>query len=300
MSNGRIIRVFARRTKFTPTDDLAFYGGPPLYSTPELPVYVSVTFTWDIARGRELADAWRYRSGAVRLGGPAFGIGRPGEFVPGRFLKEGITITSRGCPNRCPFCLVPDREGKIRELTIRAGSNVADNNLLACSRRHVGSVFEMLRTQRQIRFSGGLEAARVTDEIVEELRGLRIKFIWLAYDNEDRKRAVLRAVERLKRYFTQEKIRCYALIGYHGDTLDAAEGRLRWLYEIGTFPYAMQYRLPVASFAESFLQPGRAWRDLAGRWKNPRDIKGIMKREKGYPAKAQSRKGKNNQLPITI
>ena len=35
------------------------------------------------------------------------------EFVPGRFLAKGVTITSRGCPRRCPFCFVPGREGAL-------------------------------------------------------------------------------------------------------------------------------------------------------------------------------------------
>ena len=43
-----MIRVFARKTKWTPTDDLAFYTSPPLFvrdwKSSEL-VFVSATFT---------------------------------------------------------------------------------------------------------------------------------------------------------------------------------------------------------------------------------------------------------------
>ena len=65
--NNDCIRVFARRTRWTPTDDLAFYDEPPLFDLPDLPVYVSVTFTWDIERGIRLAKAWEGKCGLQQL-----------------------------------------------------------------------------------------------------------------------------------------------------------------------------------------------------------------------------------------
>ncbi len=50
-----MIRVFPRKTAWTPTDELAFVGDPPLFRPPEQPVMVSVTFTWDIPEGERLA-----------------------------------------------------------------------------------------------------------------------------------------------------------------------------------------------------------------------------------------------------
>ena len=112
-----MIRVFPRKTKWTPDDELAFVGDPPLFRPPEQPVRISVAFTWDRVEGYRLQSGWRQFYQSVELHGPAFD--NPGdEFVPGRFIKEGVTITSRGCPKRCPWCFVPQREGKIRELEI--------------------------------------------------------------------------------------------------------------------------------------------------------------------------------------
>ena len=55
------IRVFTARNKWTPDDPLAFIGEPPLFrpGTPETPVYVSATFTWQRRRAEQLADSWR-------------------------------------------------------------------------------------------------------------------------------------------------------------------------------------------------------------------------------------------------
>ena len=112
----RVLRVFPRRTKGTPTDDLAVVGPPGLFLSDVDEVHVSVTFTWDIEEGHRLRDVWdRFYPGRVKIGGPALGS-HGDEFVPGRYLRAGYTITSRGCPNRCPWCLVPGREGRLREL----------------------------------------------------------------------------------------------------------------------------------------------------------------------------------------
>lgn len=131
----KIARVFPRRTAATPTDDLAFVNcPPPILIMPEVDeVHVSVTFTWDIPRAEQLAREWEMVGSPVRMGGPAFN--EPGgDFVPGRYLKPGYIVTSRGCPNRCWFCAVPKREGyALRELPITYGWNILDDNLLACS-----------------------------------------------------------------------------------------------------------------------------------------------------------------------
>ena len=106
------IRVFPRRTSMTPTDELSFIGDPPLFRSDADEVHISVTFTWDLKEGHRLRDAWANYYDVVKIGGPAINGELPDEFVPGMYVKHGVTITSRGCNRRCPWCLVPDREGK--------------------------------------------------------------------------------------------------------------------------------------------------------------------------------------------
>ena len=93
------IRVFPRRTSHTPRDRLAFIGDPPLFR-PRVEdvseVHISVTFTWDIPEARRLERAWGALYPVVRIGGPAFGQITT-DFTPGRYIKHGVTFTTRGC-----------------------------------------------------------------------------------------------------------------------------------------------------------------------------------------------------------
>lgn len=132
--HDKIARVFPRRTAATPEDPFAFTGPPPCGELPGISeIHISVAFTYDMQKAEQLADMWSATGLPVRMGGPAF-CEPGGAFVPGRYLKYGYVITSRGCPNRCWFCAVPKREGGVlRELPITSGWNVLDDNLLACS-----------------------------------------------------------------------------------------------------------------------------------------------------------------------
>jgi len=51
-----------------------------------------------MAKAEQLAEAWHKTGLPILIGGAAFN--QPsGDFVPGRYLKEGYVITSRGCNN---------------------------------------------------------------------------------------------------------------------------------------------------------------------------------------------------------
>ena len=102
----RIARVFPTKTSMSPTDPLAFFGAPTLDAIAAEPdeVHISVTFSWDLEKADELYYQWEMLGVPVEVGGPAFGDRMSETFTPGMYLKEGMTITSRGCPKDCWFC----------------------------------------------------------------------------------------------------------------------------------------------------------------------------------------------------
>lgn len=266
-----MIRVFPRRTQWTPDDGLAFIGDPPLFRPPDQSVMVSVAFTWDRNEGERLFWAWSRYYKEVNLGGPAY-EDPGGEFIPGRFLKLGVTITSRGCLRDCPWCFVPQREGTLRELPIRDGWIIEDNNLLACSQSHIEKVFEMLSRQpRPASFNGGLDARLFSAFHANLLNQIKFSEIWFSCDTPAMFRHIKRIADLVPDISARKK-RCYVLIGYNGESIRQAESRLEEIYSEGFWPFAMLYR-----DKENELKWSRDWQRLQRRWCRPAGFKTHMK-----------------------
>lgn len=254
----------------SPTDRNAYFAEPDLFTPEYDEVHISVTFTWDTKRAWELARQWNHIA-PVKIGGVAIN-GEPKDgFKAGMYLRNGVTITSRGCPNRCPFCLV--RQNLIEIEDFPEGNIVQDNNLLACSKNHKNKVFKMLSRQKRINLSGGLEAKLINDKTIDRLRALNIYQIWTAYDFPEEIRRVEPVIKKLRKYFSRNQIRCYVLIGYRNDNFSLAEERLRHAYKIGGLPFAMLYRDEDGNYPE----PEKEWRIFQRKWTRPAIIKIRMK-----------------------
>jgi len=274
----RIIRIFPRKTKATPDDEnVRINCGPCLLDECD-EVHISVTFSWDMQCAENLAEQWKY-VGRVKIGGPAAGT-RGEEFVPGMYIKSGYVITSRGCPNKCWFCEVWKREGKVRELEINDGWNVLDDNLLACTEPHIRSVFNMLKRVKssghRIEFTGGLEAARLNQWHVDLLRDLKPKQVFFAYDTPDDLDPLFCAGKMLlDSGFTRasKTLRCYVLCGYPKDTFELAETRMRQSIDAGFVPMAMLFRDRTGNVDSE-------WKKFQRMWARPAIIGAITKSRK--------------------
>jgi hypothetical protein len=271
-----VIRVFPRRTDATPIDSKVYFDGPPLeYINDPEGVCVSCTFTWDKPRAEQLAGLWRQQGYNVKIGGPAYNDSGL-EFVPGRFLKTGYVFTSRGCNNKCWFCYVPKREGKIRELPIVDGWRVLDSNLLQCSVPHICRVFKMLRRQPiPVSFLGGLEARLLKNWHVDMLRSIDLCRCYFAYDTEDDYEPLVNAAHKIFQNGFKPSSHifcCYVLIGYDGDTIEKATERLCRVMNLGLVPFAMLYRNDYG-----YRDPD--WIKFQSHWANPVKIYGTKKKD---------------------
>ena len=261
----RIIRVFPRKTSYTPTDSMAFIGEPPgLFIPPHDEVHVSCVFTWDKAYCEELKYQWEaHTDKPVKTGGPAYGS-HAFQFFQGLYVKSNIIFTSRGCNNNCPWCVVPEREGKIIELAVREGNVIQDNNFLQTSREHKDMVFAMLKRQRGICFKGGLQSNLIDAHFIENIQSLRISELWLACDTDYQiPRFADAAAKLVKAGFTRHNIRCYALIG---DDMDANERRLQAIWKAGAMPHAQLYQ-PLDATEKKYY--GQDWRKFQAMWSRP-------------------------------
>ena len=272
----KIIRVFPRKTSMTPDDPMVFIGDPPLgWWRPDADeVHVSVAFTWDIAEGQRLVEAWGQYYDVIRMGGPACESSCNG-FTPGLYVRQGVTFTTRGCNNHCPWCLVPKREGRLVEIrNFAPGHIIQDNNILQASRAHLERVSAMLNTQRRAAiFSGGIQASLVDDWVAEWLRGLRINSVWLAADTSGALPALRQAVDKLAFLGrNSNKIRCYVLIGYNGETVAEATERLEAVWEAGCMPFAQLYQPD-----DHYIKYAGEWKDLARKWMRPAAMRAAHK-----------------------
>ena len=278
MDQDKLIRVFPRRTSHTPKDRRAFIGEPPLFRPPANEIHISVSFTWDIQEARRLEKSWgALYPGRVKVGGPALGDPTASQFVPGRYIKPGVTFTSRGCDRKCPWCLVPAREGKIREIQdFEDGWVIQDNNFLQTSKEHQTRVFDMLRRQRTprsrgVEFSGGIDARLVTEFFSDQLKTVRVRQIFLAADTKLSISHLKKAVSILG-WLKRSQLRAYTLIGFGNDTIPKATARLERVYNVGAVPYAQLYQ-PVGKRIEYSPE----WRALSRVFSRSASTSGYMR-----------------------
>jgi hypothetical protein len=269
----KILRVFPRRTSYTPIDDMVIVNEPPGLFIPEHDeIHISVVFTWDKERAEQLKFWWEaVTDKPVLIGGPAYDSPSD-DFTPGLYVKKGVVFTSRGCNNNCPWCLVPKREGKLKELPITPGNIIQDNNFLQCSRAHKDKVFEMLRTQKGIRFLGGLEADLIDDHFIDNVKRLKVSEFWLACDKDSDIAALNRACMLLYgAKYNRNNIYAYALL--RGKDMDADEARLRAIYDGRAMPFAQLYKGVDRKEKYSI-----EWRKFQRAWSRPAAIKAHMER----------------------
>lgn len=259
-----IARVFPRRTKLTPTDKDVYIGFPDLLTPHYDQVNISVTFSYDKQKAEQMAVSWERYCDKLTIGGIAYGD-RGETFFAGQYLRFGALITSRGCPNSCWFCDVPDREGDIRELPIQEGWNLLDSNILACSENHIKSVFNILEYSKHkyhqpVEFTGGLEAKKLQDWHVDFFKILHPKQLFCAYDTPDDYEPLIIAGQMLhKAEIPFNSRRCYVLCGFHGDTKDKAENRMLKTIKAGFIPMAMVYRNYNGSYDYSWSKFQKEW-----------------------------------------
>ena len=275
-TDKRVARVFPRRTKATPDDDLVFVNCPPtiaMFMDPPTQVHVSCTFTADQRRAEDLAYQWEVLGVPVKVGGPAYGD-RGGNFEPGMYLKHGYVITSRGCTKQCWFCDAWKREGPLRELPLTEGWNLLDNNILACSEAHIRKVFAMLAGQpKRPLFTGGLEPSYLRPWHVDLLRDVKAERLYFAYDTPDDLEPLVEAGRLLRAGGIATRgdvLKCYVLLGYRGDTFSAAEKRLKDAWRAGFMPYAMLYR-------DDRGQAPEGWKDFYRTWSRPQMVAAQLK-----------------------
>jgi hypothetical protein len=132
-------------------------------------------------------------------------------------------------------------------------------------------VFEMLAEKKQVRFLGGLDGCYITRRNAEQIARLKPLDAWTANDGR-REKVSLRGINLLREAgLSQDKVRCYVLIGFN-ETMEAATARLNRTLMSGAMPFAQLY-----DGVEAKGEQLKAWKRLAREWSRPAIIRTKIK-----------------------
>ena len=122
--------------------------------------------------------------------------------------KTAYGFLTRGCPNRCKWCVVPKKEGNITpymdadEIAVNGRTNLIlmDNNILA-SDYGLRQIEKIVRRKYRVDFNQGLDARLVTDDIARMLARVKwIKRIRFGCDTPAQIAECERAISLLDKY----------------------------------------------------------------------------------------------------
>ena len=164
-------------------------------------------------------------------------------------VKEAYGFLTRGCVNRCSWCVVPHKEGEVRAhadieefLDGHKHAVLLDNNVLA-SEWGLMQIEKIVRMDIRVDFNQGLDARRIarTPEIAALLARVKwIRFLRMAYDSRAMQDDVHKAIELLRKHGVPAR-RLFFYVLIRDDTEDAL-GRIRELKALGCQPFAQPYR----------------------------------------------------------
>lgn len=191
---------------------------------------------------------------------------------------------TRGCPNRCPWCVVPRKEGAIRtymdvdEIAIEGRRKLVlmDNNILAAGGYAVEQLEKIIKRGYRVDFNQALDARLVTDEYARLLA--RVKWLYnnrirFGCDTHAQIAECERAMDLINSYGFTGQFFLYTMIGGKSDFRESYDRINYWwkrCMEVRekhqghyVYPHAQPYRDPDNPDA-----PIPQWqKDLAG-WVN--------------------------------
>lgn len=150
--------------------------------------------------------------------------------------KTAYGFLTRGCPNRCPWCLVPMKEGNVKPyMTIdeisqngkRNHLTLMDNNVLA-SDYGLEQIEIASKKGIYLDFDQGLDARLITNDIAKLLASCKwTNYIRVACDQKSQMKYVENALHLLRSYGYKKEIFVYCLL----KDLEESYDRMKWIYQ---------------------------------------------------------------------
>lgn len=167
-----------------------------------------------------------------------------------KWTDTAIGFTTRGCIRHCPFCIVPEKEGRVRVVgdlySVWQGQKnliLLDNNLTAAPMEHFELLIAQLEKEKvRVDFSQGLDIRLITEDHARLLARIRLlkQVVRFAWDNVNDEAVVRHGIATLKRYLHPKKINFYVLVGFNS-TPEEDMHRVQVLRGLGVDPFVMPY-----------------------------------------------------------
>ncbi len=171
------------------------------------------------------------------------------SIYPGVDAKTAYGFLTRGCPNRCKWCVVPKKEGLIRpymdveEIAVggRKRLILMDNNVLA-SDYGLRQIEKIVRLGYYVDFNQAMDARLVTDDIAKLLAQVRwIKRIRFGCDTPQQISDCDRAIELIDKHGYKGEYFLYCII--MDDMVEALTRLNHWRKKGGRYlPHAQPFR----------------------------------------------------------
>lgn len=167
-------------------------------------------------------------------------------------IDYALGLTTRGCIRRCPFCVVPRKEGKLRVVAelddVWQGEShlrLLDANLTGVPEHFERLLIQLAGRGICVDFNQGLDARLLTSDQARLLRKVKLwKALHLAFDHPSEEEDVRRAVRLLHEAgHPLTHLMFYVLTGF--DTTQQEDiHRIEVLRSLGVRPYVMRFRKP--------------------------------------------------------
>jgi len=247
--------------------------GIPSCSPLEEPDLVFISVIFEKNRAHVLDYEKQFRC-PVRIGGSGFNLASELSYEIEHMMPDyalygvdfSMGFTSRGCVRHCGFCIVPEKEGLIRDnAPIAEFWNpehskliLLDNNFGASPRWRENAEY-IQQYGLKVNFNQGLDIRLMTEEFAGVLADLRYynwrfktRGLYFAFDSMNVEDAVVHGVDLLSGAgIPRRHLMFYILAGY--DTTEQEDlCRIEIVKGLGAIPYVMPYNgahIPAARWA---------------------------------------------------
>jgi len=226
-------------------------------------VYASKIFTF--------TPDYAYMPEGVELGGTGYNsaVQLPDEvehMTPDYSLygiDYSLGFTSRGCSRKCSFCVVPKKEGSIREHSqlsefVRHRTVVLQDNNFLASRLSEDKLAEMIEKKLDVDFNQGLDIRLMNVRFADLLARLKPKKLRFAWDYVDMESEFRRGIDLLKSAgyrVDRHHVQTYVLCNYNTEFKEDMH-RVQVLRSLDIAPFAMIYN---KASAPRFMREFASW-----------------------------------------